>query len=276
MEPSEQSGPDSESQDVNPVFLQQLRELDIPEEAAKQALLHTRNVSAEEAAMYYFNKLENEEEGDDDLMFKMVFVVNMDLAMGVGKISCFIFIIMIRRNPSWSWEKIRSGSPGWSCCCRFVPGSTGEEQLEGNGLEVGPQWSQEGGSPGHQRGSSTGAAGPGHEPQPAHLPGPRCRAYPGGGWVPHCSCHHGGGGDGEQCHWESEDALRGSNPQWRGRALQCQSATSRGQKFPATGRALACKCVTTFKKDLNNKGKQDVPSPENKHYQPFVSLSFFV
>lgn len=42
------------------MFLQQLRELDIPEEAAKQALLHTRNVSAEEAAMYYFNKLENE------------------------------------------------------------------------------------------------------------------------------------------------------------------------------------------------------------------------
>lgn len=36
MEPSEQSGPDSGSQDVNPVFLQQLRELDIPEEAAKQ------------------------------------------------------------------------------------------------------------------------------------------------------------------------------------------------------------------------------------------------
>lgn len=36
MEPSELSGPDSGSQDVNPVFLQQLRELDIPEEAAKQ------------------------------------------------------------------------------------------------------------------------------------------------------------------------------------------------------------------------------------------------
>uniref|UniRef100_A0A3Q2UXQ5 peptidyl-tRNA hydrolase n=1 Tax=Haplochromis burtoni TaxID=8153 RepID=A0A3Q2UXQ5_HAPBU len=75
------------SQDVNPVFLQQLRELDIPEEAAKQALLHTRNVSAEEAAMYYFNKLENEEEGDDDLIYKMVFVVNMDLAMGIGKVA---------------------------------------------------------------------------------------------------------------------------------------------------------------------------------------------
>lgn len=28
-----------------------------------------------------------QEEGDDDLMFKMVFVVNMDLAMGVGKVS---------------------------------------------------------------------------------------------------------------------------------------------------------------------------------------------
>lgn len=39
--------------------------------------------------------------------------------------------------------------------------------------------SQEGGAPGHQCGSSAGAAGPGHEPQSAHLPGPGCRAYPG-------------------------------------------------------------------------------------------------
>lgn len=30
-----------------------------------------------------------QEEGDDDLMFKMVFVVNMDLAMGVGKVNPF-------------------------------------------------------------------------------------------------------------------------------------------------------------------------------------------
>lgn len=30
-------------------------------------------------------------------------------------------------------------SPGGPCCCGFVPGSTGEEQLERNGLEVGPQ-----------------------------------------------------------------------------------------------------------------------------------------
>ncbi|CAG5984622.1 unnamed protein product [Menidia menidia] len=60
MEQLEGPGPDTGSEEVNPFYLQQLRELDIPEEAAKQALLQTRNVSAEEAAMYYFNKLENE------------------------------------------------------------------------------------------------------------------------------------------------------------------------------------------------------------------------
>ena len=36
MEPLEPSGPDAGAQEVNPVYLQQLRELDIPEEAAKQ------------------------------------------------------------------------------------------------------------------------------------------------------------------------------------------------------------------------------------------------
>lgn len=41
--------------------------------------------------------------------------------------------------------------------------------------------SQEGGGPGHQCGSSTGATGPGHEPQLARLLGPGCRAYPGEG-----------------------------------------------------------------------------------------------
>ncbi|XP_017292597.1 UBA_like_SF and PTH2 domain-containing protein [Kryptolebias marmoratus] len=87
MEPSEEPETHSAFQDVNPLFLQQLRELDIPEEAAKQALVHTRNVSAEEAAMYYFNKLENEEEEGEELRFKMVFVVNMDLGMGVGKVA---------------------------------------------------------------------------------------------------------------------------------------------------------------------------------------------
>lgn len=42
MEP-EQSGSDADSQDVNPVFLQQLRELDIPEEAAKQVGQYTQS-----------------------------------------------------------------------------------------------------------------------------------------------------------------------------------------------------------------------------------------
>lgn len=49
--------------------------------------------------------------------------------------------------------------------------------------------SQEGGGPGHQRGSSTGAAGPGHEPQPAHLPGPGCRSHPGEGNILFTSHH---------------------------------------------------------------------------------------
>lgn len=48
--------------------------------------------------------------------------------------------------------------------------------------------SQEGGGPGHQCGSSTGAAGPGHEPQLAHLPGPGCRPYPGEGNRHFLSC----------------------------------------------------------------------------------------
>lgn len=34
--------------------------LSLPFLRTPQALLHTRNVSAEEAAIYYFNKLENE------------------------------------------------------------------------------------------------------------------------------------------------------------------------------------------------------------------------
>ncbi|XP_036389331.1 probable peptidyl-tRNA hydrolase 2 [Megalops cyprinoides] len=116
MEPSQQAAPDPASQEVNPVYLQQLRELDIPEEAAKQALLHTRNVSAEEAAMYYFNKLENEEEGDEDLIYKMVFVVNMDLSMGVGKVAAQVGHAAVGlyqalqeknswREMAWKWDR---------------------------------------------------------------------------------------------------------------------------------------------------------------------------
>lgn len=36
MEPRQQAAPEPTSQEVNLVYLQQLRELDIPEEAAKQ------------------------------------------------------------------------------------------------------------------------------------------------------------------------------------------------------------------------------------------------
>lgn len=117
MDQSAESGPGC--QDVNPHFLQQLRELDIPEEAAKQALLYTRNVSAEEAAMYYFNKLENEEEGNEDLTFKMVFVVNMDLAMGVGKVAAQVghaavgLYQTLQEKNSWremAWKWDRSGA----------------------------------------------------------------------------------------------------------------------------------------------------------------------
>ncbi|XP_041081260.1 probable peptidyl-tRNA hydrolase 2 [Polyodon spathula] len=116
MEQSKQAAPESGSQEVNPVFMQQLRELDIPEEAAKQALLRTRNVSAEEAAMYYFNKLENEEEGDEDLWFKMVFVVNMELSMGVGKVAAQVGHAAVGlyqalqeknswREMAWKWDQ---------------------------------------------------------------------------------------------------------------------------------------------------------------------------
>ncbi|KAG7478391.1 hypothetical protein MATL_G00080050 [Megalops atlanticus] len=115
MEPSEEPAPDLGSQEVNPIYLQQLRELDIPEEAAKQALLHTRNVSAEEAAMYYFNKLENEDEVDEDQMFKMVFVVNMELSMGVGKVAAQVGHAAVGlyqalqeknswREMAWKWD----------------------------------------------------------------------------------------------------------------------------------------------------------------------------
>ncbi|XP_048874415.1 probable peptidyl-tRNA hydrolase 2 [Brienomyrus brachyistius] len=119
MEPRQQAAPEPTSQEVNLVYLQQLRELDIPEEAAKQALLHTRNVSAEEAAMYYFNKLENEEEDDEDVLFKMVFVINMDMSMGVGKVAAQVahaavgLYQTLQGNPSWremAWKWDSTGS----------------------------------------------------------------------------------------------------------------------------------------------------------------------
>ncbi|XP_063283604.1 probable peptidyl-tRNA hydrolase 2 [Pelobates fuscus] len=74
---------------VNVDYLQQLKDLDIPEEEAKKALILTGNVSAEEAAIFYFDSLEDQNpEGDEDQnYYKMVFVVNMELPMGVGKVA---------------------------------------------------------------------------------------------------------------------------------------------------------------------------------------------
>lgn len=79
-----------EAAEVNAQYLQQLKDLDIPEEEAKKALILTGNVSAEEAAIFYFDSLENQNpdtDDDDDIYYKMVFVVNMELSMGVGKIA---------------------------------------------------------------------------------------------------------------------------------------------------------------------------------------------
>ncbi|KAG9483532.1 probable peptidyl-tRNA hydrolase 2 [Eleutherodactylus coqui] len=75
--------------EVNPQYLQQLKDLDIPEDEARKALILTGNVSAEEAAIFYFDSLENQnaDTDDDDFYYKMVFVVNMELSMGVGKIA---------------------------------------------------------------------------------------------------------------------------------------------------------------------------------------------
>ncbi|XP_069499334.1 probable peptidyl-tRNA hydrolase 2 [Ambystoma mexicanum] len=75
--------------EANPEYLQQLKDLDIPEEEAKKALILTGNVSAEEAAIFYFDSLENQnlEDDEDQNYYKMVFVVNMELSMGVGKIA---------------------------------------------------------------------------------------------------------------------------------------------------------------------------------------------
>ncbi|KAG2471301.1 SETD5 protein, partial [Polypterus senegalus] len=92
MEQSEESAPESGPEEVNPVFFQQLRELDIPEEAAKQ------------------------EESDEDLWFKMVFVVNMELSMGVGKVAAQVGHAAVGlyqalqeknswREMAWKWDQ---------------------------------------------------------------------------------------------------------------------------------------------------------------------------
>ncbi|XP_053325370.1 probable peptidyl-tRNA hydrolase 2 [Spea bombifrons] len=91
METHEQESSDTEpgAMEVNAGYLQQLKDLDIPEEEAKKALILTGNISAEEAAIFYFDSLEDQNpEGEEEQnYYKMVFVVNTELPMGVGKVA---------------------------------------------------------------------------------------------------------------------------------------------------------------------------------------------
>lgn len=77
----------------NPAFLKSLAELGISKSLATKALLHTGNTSADTAALWIFNRKMNsgaDEDDDDDEdydVYKMVFVVNTELQMGVGKVA---------------------------------------------------------------------------------------------------------------------------------------------------------------------------------------------
>ncbi|XP_065408937.1 probable peptidyl-tRNA hydrolase 2 isoform X1 [Chrysemys picta bellii] len=85
--------------EADEALLVPLRELGVPEAAARRvsragpgvsrgrALALTGNVSAEAAAQLYFGGLETQEQADGGGCYKMVFVVNTELAMGVGKIA---------------------------------------------------------------------------------------------------------------------------------------------------------------------------------------------
>ncbi|XP_030426024.1 SRSF protein kinase 1-like isoform X3 [Gopherus evgoodei] len=73
--------------EADEALLSPLRELGVPEAAARRALALTGNVSAEAAAQLYFGSLETQEQLDGGGCYKMVFVVNTELAMGVGKIA---------------------------------------------------------------------------------------------------------------------------------------------------------------------------------------------
>ncbi|XP_066473079.1 probable peptidyl-tRNA hydrolase 2 [Tiliqua scincoides] len=80
-------GPDA---GVEESLVAPLLELGIPEAAARRALALTGGHSAEAAAQLYFGSgLSSQEEEDEQgrCFFKMVFVVNMELGMGVGKIA---------------------------------------------------------------------------------------------------------------------------------------------------------------------------------------------
>lgn len=90
----------------------------------------------------------SQEEGDEDVMFKMVFVVNMELSMGVGKV--YVKTVALPKQLNVQYKVSQSadifsapppgGSAGGPCSCGSVPGHAGEEYLERDGLEMGPCW----------------------------------------------------------------------------------------------------------------------------------------
>ncbi|XP_078270250.1 putative peptidyl-tRNA hydrolase 2 [Rhinoraja longicauda] len=98
--------------EVNTVFLQQLMELGISEDKAKEALVKTGNQSSDSAAMFYFSELEmfsgleaNESLSDE---YKMVLVVNMELTMGIGKVAAQVahaalglYQMMVEESDKW-------------------------------------------------------------------------------------------------------------------------------------------------------------------------------
>ncbi|XP_037088628.1 probable peptidyl-tRNA hydrolase 2 [Pollicipes pollicipes] len=94
------SASDNESSDEpwepNEEFLQALLEMGISQNAARRGLYHTDNESVQAAAAYIFEQPSNRvnepfdpelTDSPDDHDYKMVFVVNSGLGMGVGKIA---------------------------------------------------------------------------------------------------------------------------------------------------------------------------------------------
>ncbi|XP_078065972.1 putative peptidyl-tRNA hydrolase 2 [Mustelus asterias] len=102
----------AETGEVNPMFLQQLLELGISEEKAKEALIKTGNQSSDSAALFYFSELEmfsGFEVGESvSCVYKMVFVVNMELTMGIGKVAAQVahaavglYQMMLEESDNW-------------------------------------------------------------------------------------------------------------------------------------------------------------------------------
>ncbi|GAB6027277.1 hypothetical protein CHUAL_001560 [Chamberlinius hualienensis] len=85
------SGTQSSEWRPNELFVKQLLDLGISRSLAEKALFHTGNISADVAAGWL---LERNDFSDDMIdtetncdMYKMVFVVNAELQMGIGKVA---------------------------------------------------------------------------------------------------------------------------------------------------------------------------------------------